>query len=49
MKCLGADFDEKGANDDARRLIGPHPENALCRLVLSHHHGFPLALHRIEI
>jgi hypothetical protein len=23
-----------------RRLIGPHPENALCRLVLSHHHGW---------
>ena len=26
-----------------RRLIGPHPENALCRLVLSHHHGFHVA------
>src|SRR5437868_6132330 len=23
-----------------RRPIGPHPENALCCLVLSHHHGF---------
>jgi hypothetical protein len=27
-----------------RRLIGPHPENALCRLVLSHHHGFHVAV-----
>ena len=27
-----------------RRLIGPHPENALCRLVLSHHRGFHVAL-----
>src|SRR5580704_10677088 len=27
-----------------RQLIGPHPENALCRLVLSHHHGFHVAV-----
>ena len=27
-----------------RRLIGPHPENALCRLVLSRHHGFHVAV-----
>jgi hypothetical protein len=27
-----------------RRLTGPHPENALCRLVLSHHHGFHVAV-----